>query len=134
MALIGIAPLTMVRTEAGRTEYVYAGAPAPAGILDEDADRLVAEGFLVEVDDQVLDEAVVVVPDGSVGPGVTAIRPANVANKAAWLDYRVALGHLTPEQRAAVETEQLELTVANLKDDAFMDDWATSPASTPAQP
>ena len=116
MAFIGAAPLTLVRTTAGPAAYVYAGQPAPAGI-DEQLDRLVAEGYLVEVDDVVLEEPDVVVPDdpgdGSAGPGITVERPKRTATKDLWLEFR----GVPAEQASAFTVEQLQ-------DDEYMDDWA----------
>lgn len=127
---IGKAPLSLVRA-AGSITYVYAGQPAPEGIADDDLVRLLDEGYLVEIPDELVPD-VVPAPDdpGTGSPGTqptTVIRPPNVANKAAWLDYRVGLGQITPEQRAGIEAGDVEVTVANLKDDAFMDDWPTLP-------
>lgn len=48
MALIGKAPLTTVRTASQGFVLVYAGAEVPADILEEDAARLVEEGYLVD--------------------------------------------------------------------------------------
>lgn len=114
MAHVGVAPLTLVRTTAGRSEYVYAGQVAPEGILDEDLDRLVDEGYLAELD---VVPTVTVVPDdpgtGNLGEGVTAERPKQMATKPLWVDYRVAQGLLLPEQAEEVTAEQL-------KDDEFM--------------
>lgn len=114
--LVGIAPLTMVRTTAGRSEYVYLGAQAPADILPEDAIRLVAEGFLADVDEVAVAD-VLVVPDdpgtGAAGEGVTLERPKNMAAKAAWAEYRI---------RQSLLTEDLveEVTKPQLQDDGFM--------------
>lgn len=130
VAYIGVAALTLVRTNTGQAAYVYAGAVAPDGILAEDLERLVAEGYLAEIPAQVLPDRVVVPDDpgdGSAGSGVTVDRPKATAVKSAWLDYRVSTGQLTAEQRAEVHADELDLTVEQLKDDEFMDDWATAP-------
>ncbi|TFV83154.1 hypothetical protein [Blastococcus sp. CT_GayMR16] len=113
---LGVAPLTMVRTREGKSEYVYAGQPAPAGILPEDAIRLADEGYLLEVEDVVVPD-VVVVPDdpatGSAGEGVTLERPKNLATKPIWLAYRV-------RQNLITEDLAEEVTAAQLKDDEYM--------------
>lgn len=48
--LIGKAPLTQVRTNAGRIAFVNKGRPAPADISADDRKRLLAEGYLEEVE------------------------------------------------------------------------------------
>lgn len=45
---VGIAPLTMVRTQAGGYSYVYANEQVPEDIDSNDLKRLVDEGFLGE--------------------------------------------------------------------------------------
>lgn len=45
--LVGKAPITVVRTATSMVQ-VYAGAPVPEGITDEDADRLLKEEYLEE--------------------------------------------------------------------------------------
>lgn len=47
--LFGKAALSLVRTASGSVDYVYAGAPVPAGADEADVARLVDEGFLVVV-------------------------------------------------------------------------------------
>lgn len=123
MALIGIAPLTLVRTRAGRSEYVYAGALAPEDIVDEDVTRLVNEGFLEEVEDSAVPDEVVVPDDpatGNLGEGVTVERPKTVSTKDLWVDYRVALNQLTEEQGAQVKADELKVTKEQLQDDDYM--------------
>lgn len=125
MALIGIAPLTMVRTRAGRSEYVYAGALAPEDILDQDRERLVEEGFLEEVADVELPDEVVVADDpatGGPGQGVTVERPKSVATKPVWAAFR-----------GLTEDQANDLTLEQLKDDDFMASYQLQ-ATTPPPP
>lgn len=113
MAHIGVAPLTLVRTRTARTEYVYAGQVVPQDILPEDLERLVGDGYLAEV----LEPEVTVVADdsgsGNAGEGVTLERPKSVANKAAWVDFRV-------RQQLMLAEQEDEVTADQLKDDEFM--------------
>lgn len=114
MAYVGKAPLTLVRTTTGSSEYVYAGAVAPDGIAADDLERLLDEGYLVEV---VAEPEVTPVANdpgtGNLGPDLTVERPKSVATKQVWVDYRVALDQLLEEQADEVTTDQL-------KDDEFM--------------
>lgn len=70
--LLGKAPLTVIRLTDGTRKNISAGAGVPASIDPADADRLVAEGFLEEVQvvDGVVDEDETVVPfDDGLGDG-----------------------------------------------------------------
>lgn len=49
---IGVAPLTMARTQAGGYVNIYAGDPVPDGIKADDLKRLVDDGFLGKVKDE----------------------------------------------------------------------------------
>lgn len=49
---VGVAALTMAKTEAGGYIQIYAGDPVPAGIDPDDLKRLVDEGFLGEADEE----------------------------------------------------------------------------------
>lgn len=119
---LGKAPLTLVPTLNGHAEYVYAGQVAPDGIKPADLDRLLDEGFLVEVDAPA--EFVVVDPlvtSGQVDPPAGVVvtdpagdgeRPPKTANKDAWIDFRVS------ESEGRLTKEQLdELTKVELQDD-----------------
>lgn len=48
--LIGKAPLTQARTTAGRVVFIGRGRPAPSDLSSEDRKRLLAEGYLEEID------------------------------------------------------------------------------------
>ena len=115
--ILGAAPLTLARTQTGTVLYVYPGQPA-VGLDEEDAARLIGEGFLVEVPDEVVPD-VVPTPDdpgtGSPGTAPTTTRPKKTAPKAAWLAFRGV-----PEADAA------RFTVQELQDDELMDDWGRS--------
>lgn len=50
---VGAAPLTMVRTDPPGYVNVFAGDPVPVNIDEADLERLLAEGFLAEVDAKV---------------------------------------------------------------------------------
>lgn len=45
---VGVAPLTMVRTDPPGYVHVFAGDPVPVSIAADDLERLVEEGFLAE--------------------------------------------------------------------------------------
>lgn len=114
MAHIGKAPLTLVPTLDGTMHYVYAGRPAPQGIVPADLKRLVDEDFLVKVADvedppPVEDPlAVVVTADGVEHVGelpATAERPAQAANKDAWVDFAVSQGADRDEAEAKTKAE-----------------------------
>jgi hypothetical protein len=123
---LGKAPLTLVPTLNGHAEYVYAGSVAPDGIKPADLERLLDEGFLVEVAvpeefvviDPLVDAGLVEPPAGVVdvstdsGAVADGGRPAKTANKETWVDFRVA------ESQGRLTREQLdELTKVELQDD-----------------
>src|SRR5690348_7764603 len=99
---IGKAPLTLVRTQHGSVEYVYAGQPAPGGIDRGDLRRLLDEEFLVEL---VSSEAVAELA----APDLVTDRPPLTAAKDVWVDYRRTQG--VPDDAL------VGLTKAELQDD-----------------
>lgn len=50
IARVGLAPLTIVRRQGGTSQYVYQGQPAPTDGVAGELDRLVSEGYLLEVE------------------------------------------------------------------------------------
>lgn len=48
--LVGKAPLTQVRTSAGRIVFVNQGGPVPSDLTDEDRERLLEEGYIEEIE------------------------------------------------------------------------------------
>ena len=123
---MGKAPLSLVRTLHGSVEYVYAGHPAPEGIVPEDLDRLVDEGFLVEVPQSPEEAkapakkaaaakkapAATKTPAGAAetGPAGDVKPPALAAKRDLWVDFRVSQGipREAMADEAAVSKEQLQ--------------------------
>lgn len=67
--VIGKAPLTLVRRKNGRTDYVYFGQPAPSDLIDGELERLVADGYLREIE-VVDDPELMSVPVGAAPPSL----------------------------------------------------------------
>lgn len=91
---VGIAALTMVRQTNGAYQYVYVGQPVNGDVPDEELERLLDEGFIAELPDEVV-EAVATVDVPPVGGPQ---RPAQAASKELWVAYAVATGSFTEDE------------------------------------
>lgn len=117
MAYKSAAPLTLVKRVNGTTQYVYEDGLAPADAAPGEIDRLVEEGFLVEVDGPSPDAPThVALTDaelaaeyerrfGSGGQSQLPTAPAKTANKAAWVEYAVSQGANREEAEAATKDD-----------------------------
>lgn len=97
MSYLTVAPLVLVKV-GGRVDYHYAGSPIP-WLSDEDAQRFLAEGFVVEAGNPGAVEPVGD-PDG---------RPKQTAPKDAWVAYRASQGVDHAEAESLTKQELIEL-------------------------
>jgi hypothetical protein len=91
-----VTPVAVVRDESGNFHHFYQGAAVPEGFDQEDVDRLVGEGFLVE------DEDVAEVEEDD-----AVAAPAKSASKADWVDFVVANYELTEDEANAKTKDEL---------------------------
>jgi hypothetical protein len=103
MALYGKAALTVCRTATQGYVQVYAGSPVPDDILDEDAKRLLDEGYLEKrADAPSGDDPASLVPTEFTEP------PAKSADLATWRAFAASnLGGMSPEEADVAKKKDL---------------------------
>lgn len=108
-------PLALVKDQAGKIRYYYAGAVIPSDIDVKQRTRLVARGLVSEVAD--LTAPIVVATDltasapaieASVTESSAPQRPAQVAAKSQWVDYAVARGADRSEAEALTKQDLVD--------------------------
>jgi hypothetical protein len=93
MSYLAVVPCVLVKNQGGGVDYHYASVnPFISWLSDEQAERFLAEGFVVKAGDP--GSAAVV--DGAGDPGAPSkapAKPAKTASDEKWVEYGVALGH-----------------------------------------